>query len=976
MNAAFATPPQSPYGGGPGAGITLPPYFRPTPSVKVGGNFYPLLETLDPDEMRITLVGTSPFPPRGSQAGTCIMVELGNGERFFFDFGPGALRNLVALQVPIADVNDIFLTHLHVDHYGDLPYLYGFAPWTGRWKPLRLYGPSGRTKDLGTKAMAEGLQDMAHWHSKAFSGVPVGDGYEIDVHEFDWEDDGGICYERNGATVRHWRRSHGMSGAAGYRLDWNGLSFVWTGDGRPDELTVQMSESVDVFVTEMQPDLPRIYSEKTGIPAETYSTALDNGATSHFGAGYLFQRVKPRLAMATHFSLEHDLLNELVAGVRTHYKGLFVMGAPDGVVVNVTKEAVWTRDAVMLDDANGRRASTESELRSLFGGEIPAVLEVPHAKYNFSELVDEETWSHEIPVEAFLPPDVDRPLVRSFPAQLAGKKIPLALLYGLKETSDARVAIRNAAKAVNQATVQLAKGLASKALAEQLRGPVNHGIDAIGGAWSKVLHAADRSQAANQARLKARQSKAQKPKDEHDSEDGAKDRVVANLFSMLGKVSELTAPGAEARPSVDIPTDGVGARGPYRAAPRSGLTIPDYYTPTPSVKNTTTFFPGAEELGRDEMRITFAGTCPFPPRRDQAATCILLEFGNGEKLIFDLGPGSLRNLIALQVPVAEINDIFVCHLHVDHYGELPYLYGFGPWAGRWKPLRIHGPSGREPDEGIAHVVTSMQKMMRWHTDAFQALPVGDGFEVDVNEFDWEDDGGICFERNGITVRHWRRIHNMSGASGYRVDWNGLSFVWTGDGRPDSLTVEMAHGVDVFVTELQANLGALMTVKSGVPEQIYNMTIDGVHTDHYAAGYMIKQVNPRIGMVTHTSFDGDLLGEALAGVQAHWDGLFAFGAPDGVVVNVTKDAIWNRLAPLPEAANPRPAPDRPPAPKPHLTVDKLVDKKTRSAEIDPATYTPGRRGAAKPATKTAKPATRTTQPVAAAKRTGARTPART
>ena len=972
MNARFATPPQSPYGGGPGAGITLPPYLRPTPSVKVGGNFYPLLETLDPDEMRVTLVGTSPFPPRGSQAGMCIMVELGNGDRLFFDFGPGALRNLVALQVPIADVNDVFLTHLHVDHYGDLPYLYGFAPWTGRWKPLRLHGPSGRTKELGTEAMAEGLADMAHWHSKAFSGVPVGDGYEIDVNEFDWEDDGGICYERNGATVRHWRRSHGMSGAVGYRLDWNGLSFVWTGDGRPDELTVQMSEGVDVFITEMQPDVPRIYSAKTGIPAETFALATDNGATSHFGAGYLFQQVQPRLAMATHFSVEHDLLNEAIAGVRTHYKGLFVLGAPDGVVVNVTKQAIWTRDAVMVDNANGRRASTESELRSLFGGEIPAVLEVPHAKYIFSELVDAETWSHEIPVEAFLPPDVDRPLVRSFPAELAGKKIPLALLYGLKEGGDARIAIRDAAKAVNQASVQLAKGLASKALAAPLRGPVNQGIDAIGGAWSRVLHAADKSQTANQARLKAMQANSQKPKNEH---DGSGNRVGANLFSMLATASELAHPHAAAPTPVAIATDGIGARGPYRTAARAGLTMPDYYTPTPSVKNTTTYFPGAEELGPDEMRITFAGTCPFPPRRDQAATCILLEFGNGEKLIFDLGPGSLRNLIALQIPVAEINDIFVCHLHVDHYGELPYLYGFGPWAGRWKPLRVHGPSGREADEGIGHVVASMQKMMRWHTDAFQALPVGDGFEVEVNEFDWEDDGGICFERNGITVRHWRRIHNMSGASGYRVDWNGLSFVWTGDGRPDSLTVEMSQGVDVFVTELQANLGALMTVKSGVPEQIYNMTIDGVHTDHYAAGYMIKQVNPRIGMVTHTSFDADLLGEALAGVQTHWDGLFAFGAPDGVVVNVTKDAIWNRVAPLPEAANPRPAADQTPAPKPQLRVDTLVDQQTRSTEIDPVRYTPARDRPAKRAaktakrtTKSAKPAGRKAQPVAAGKRT--------
>ncbi len=47
---------------------------------------------------------------------------------------------------------------------------------------------------------------------------------------------------------------------------------------------------------------------------------------------------------------------------------------------------------------------------------------------------------------------------------------------------------------------------------------------------------------------------------------------------------------------------------------------------------------------------------------------------------------------------------------------------------------------------------------------------------------------------------------MDGASAYRLDWNGLSFVWTGDGRPDNLTAEIAKGVDVFVTELQPDLG--------------------------------------------------------------------------------------------------------------------------------------------------------------------------
>jgi hypothetical protein len=37
--------------------------------------------------MRISFVGSSPFPPRRDQAGTAIMVELGNRDRFFFDFG-------------------------------------------------------------------------------------------------------------------------------------------------------------------------------------------------------------------------------------------------------------------------------------------------------------------------------------------------------------------------------------------------------------------------------------------------------------------------------------------------------------------------------------------------------------------------------------------------------------------------------------------------------------------------------------------------------------------------------------------------------------------------------------------------------------------------------------------------------------------------------------------------------------------------
>ncbi len=82
------------------------------------------------------------------------------------------------MQVPLQMVNDIFLTHVHVDHYGELPYLFASAPWAARWKPLRVYGPAGRTPEDGTQAMVDGMRQMAHWYIDSFNSSPIGDGFE------------------------------------------------------------------------------------------------------------------------------------------------------------------------------------------------------------------------------------------------------------------------------------------------------------------------------------------------------------------------------------------------------------------------------------------------------------------------------------------------------------------------------------------------------------------------------------------------------------------------------------------------------------------------------------------------------------------------------------------------------------------------------------------------------------------------------
>src|SRR5260221_8036258 len=180
----------------------------------------------------------------------------------------------------------------------------------------------------------------------------------------------------------------------------------------------------------------------------------------------------------------------------------------------------------------------------------------------------------------------------------------------------------------------------------------------------------------------------------------------------------ITAAGPTSAQAAAMPNN------PYRGGPNTGITLPPYYKPTPSVANANNYFPGMEQLGDDEMRISFIGSTPVPPTRGQAGTAIMVELGNGKRFFFDLGPGCLRNIVAMQIPLQMVNDIFITHLHVDHFAELPYIFAFAPWLGRWKPLRVNGPSGRTPQDGIKYMIEGMKMMTRWHTDSFQLPSYG------------------------------------------------------------------------------------------------------------------------------------------------------------------------------------------------------------------------------------------------------------
>ncbi len=177
-----------------------------------------------------------------------------------------------------------------------------------------------------------------------------------------------------------------------------------------------------------------------------------------------------------------------------------------------------------------------------------------------------------------------------------------------------------------------------------------------------------------------------------------------------------------------------------------------------------------------------------------------------------------------------------------------------------------------------------------------------------------------------------------------MEWNGLSFVWTGDGRPSELDIEYAKGVDVYVTELQQEVLEISSGVQGVPPFLGRYTVDTHHTPGYAAGYLANQIKPRIFMNTHMSYDPYLMEETVAEIRHHWKGPYHFGAPDGIVVNVTKDAIWVREGILPEYPN-----NRSPqfnfdngqlvVPHPTTSREEIQEPFVREKEIDPKLYYP-------------------------------------
>jgi ribonuclease Z len=199
--------------------------------------------------MKAMLLGTGAGRADPERFSPSNLVWLGQ-EPVLVDCGNGALLRMRQAGVYPASIRRVFLTHLHYDHYADLPYL-AIEPLIGEAAydrgRLQVYGPPGTTRLV---------RDFERTYDVEIDSYAYLEGYErtrdlvrsdvVEIHE-------GWSLELDGWRISAAQVDHGLVKipSFAYRFDApDGSSLVFSGDTVPCDGIVRLARGVDVLVYE------------------------------------------------------------------------------------------------------------------------------------------------------------------------------------------------------------------------------------------------------------------------------------------------------------------------------------------------------------------------------------------------------------------------------------------------------------------------------------------------------------------------------------------------------------------------------------------------------------------------------------------------------------------------------------------------------------------------------------------------------
>ncbi len=323
------------------------------------------------------------------------------------------------------------------------------------------------------------------------------------------------------------------------------------------------------------------------------------------------------------------------------------------------------------------------------------------------------------------------------------------------------------------------------------------------------------------------------------------------------------------------------------------------------------YYPGTERLAEDEIRMFVCGSGMPAARHGQAATCFLVETGNGDKFLFDLGTGSMANVAGLMIPYDYLDKIFLTHLHTDHMGDLDALWAGGWTGGRTNPLQVWGPSGLTPEMGTKYAMDNFLKHANWdyQTRAANISPIPG--PIEVHEFDYKVENQVVYQENGVTIRSWPAIHVGDGPVSFSLEYKGMKVVIGGDTFPNTWFNKYAKGADLAIHEAFMMPDLFVKLYNQPPQLAWRVCC-AFHTSGQAFGKVISEVNPRHAVAYHFFNEEATRYSLFENIRETYDGPLSM-ATDRMVWNITKDKITERMAVMTDDAWPVPSGARLPPP---------------------------------------------------------------
>jgi ribonuclease Z len=216
------------------------------------------------DRITTVLIGTgSAIDQVGPQTCTAVFV---NGQFLLFDAGNNSYSAMNGLDFPMEELDAVFITHYHNDHYADLGEVMEMSWVMGRRKILPVYGPTGITQIVDGFRSAYELETSyrtAHHGEEIMPpewapSEPTGFAPPTD-------DSAIVVYEQDGVTVKAFRVSHPpIEPGVGYRIEYAGKVVVLSGDTLRTSALLEHSRDADLLVSEV------MNKEVVGAMEDTY----------------------------------------------------------------------------------------------------------------------------------------------------------------------------------------------------------------------------------------------------------------------------------------------------------------------------------------------------------------------------------------------------------------------------------------------------------------------------------------------------------------------------------------------------------------------------------------------------------------------------------------------------------------------------------------------------------------------------------